>query len=1546
MDGKRSHDRARRHLCLVRICSQSLIFLILIVLFLLFTPKFAHAHPIDDPFGPQSLGDIPISTLYHDQLLPRTSYASQAGEYLVVWENTANASDHDLYGQEVAANGDLIGTGQGLVYDNFDQTNPDIVYNNTDQEYLLVWEQTYSATDHDIYSCRLYVSPGSCTPSIVAYTNAYESSPAVAYNPDQHEYLVVYERKIGGDEFAYHELFAQRVSALGATVGSALTLVSNGLDQSSPAVVYGGGTYLITWQGKQPGSADVNIYAQLLAGDSATPGGIIPVSTWEGDQVRPRLVYNHTDSQFMIVWEDQHWTAPTGWSIYGQRVDLGGNLVNTQIAIATSGEQNRLNPEVIYNQQTRGYLVTWELQYNQLGDEDIYARRVAYDGTLPAPAQVVIATGNAEQHPAIASGSTNSSLVVWEDARNSGTTGLDVYGSMWPVILPTFSGHVYSGNSGDTSTPIPGATLGLYCSSGSTDLGSLTASAVTDGSGAYLLPSYVRCEYYNIAETDPAGYYSTGYPTTGGIIKDNNWVYYTDPLDGKNLTSNNFWDAPLGPTDTLPPGWANFSPASWINTRDVNFSVQAQDGFSGLAVASAGFSISQNHGDTWTEWDPASCTGRNGTKATQTVSASAGFSQDSGPLGPDMVRFRIRDVAGNMGQSPAYPLKIDTISPLKPNSVNCSTHPTSMWKASNLVSCLWAGASDTLSGVAGYTIAWDHTATTLPGLSGGMSDDSFTNTPLPDGEWYLNVRTLDAAGNGSIDASYYGPIRIDTVAPDAWITYPLAGDINVSEISVNWTGLDGLSGLAGYDVQASTDGSAFADWKTGTKNTGGTYHAARGQLVSFRVRAHDVAGNVGAWSTPVPVSVGVLVNVRVVDEYGAALPGADVYVNGKIQGTTFGNGERLLGNVLLGDQLSARYQVAAADAAKPVHSMTSGGSWSYRTYITSIDFDSNGFALIPPIVNTGNTNVLVVKKHNTLIGVYLLVSVEWDASEAFLMDLLAGLKNASDYLFDVTDGQMFFQVIDIRDNKEYWDAADVQINASNNLWANANVGGMWKGTDKHMHLSRFESYGQPFDFNTWNIPDAFRTATHEFGHYGLGLFDEYLNRSGGGDGAGCTLDHNPNPTAAEDAIQATFMDNQRYTTEMCSTLGVHPHNTNTEQDAKNGGPGWKTFFERFSDTQNPQRWIIERPEDRGSIMAGPTAIPVPDWTVPRVINNSSNACAPFMTHWNNVDGTAALKGLIWVASPGAADLDEGETRSDTGDPDTATTGIITILGAHNGDTVHFNKDCGWLCSQSGQFVVSCSPQANAGSESVEASSVDNPFQVSLDPFYVNVTSKPVNESSVEVTVQSSAALTEPPQVEVWQDGAPGPVPVSLTYDGITYYGVAELALGLETSGKISVTAKDTHAQSLYLLQGFAIQPIQAGEMTTVRSPDGQAEVVLPADGVPAGTVVSIQLAGKVSPTQGKLVLVGNSYTISKSSYGNDLSGLAALNIYFPADDAQSIIPDTLQIYRWDLSKLEWVPLGGMIDLSHDMLSTMVGQFGTYAILGQPGSRIDLPLIRK
>ncbi len=98
----------------------------------------------------------------------------------------------------------------------------------------------------------------------------------------------------------------------------------------------------------------------------------------------------------------------------------------------------------------------------------------------------------------------------------------------------------------------------------------------------------------------------------------------------------------------------------------------------------------------------------------------------------------------------------------------------------------------------------------------------------------------------------------DTTPPQAGIDLLPASQVDEG-FAVSWTGVDAWSGIASYDVQASTDGGAWTDWLSGARATSDVWLGADGHAYAFRVRARDRKGNLSAWNvTSVFVAAPVL----------------------------------------------------------------------------------------------------------------------------------------------------------------------------------------------------------------------------------------------------------------------------------------------------------------------------------------------------------------------------------------------------------------------------------------------------------------------------------------------------------------------------------------------------------------------------------------------------------------------------------------------------------------------------------------------------------------
>jgi hypothetical protein len=106
------------------------------------------------------------------------------------------------------------------------------------------------------------------------------------------------------------------------------------------------------------------------------------------------------------------------------------------------------------------------------------------------------------------------------------------------------------------------------------------------------------------------------------------------------------------------------------------------------------------------------------------------------------------------------------------------------------------------------------------------------------------VRWRDLAGNISAPAT----IALDTLPPSVSVA-PLSLYQASSVFAVSVSGSDTTSGVASYDLEFRDGASgAWVSWLTGTAAATANFTGQDGHSYSFRARAHDRAGNTGAFS--------------------------------------------------------------------------------------------------------------------------------------------------------------------------------------------------------------------------------------------------------------------------------------------------------------------------------------------------------------------------------------------------------------------------------------------------------------------------------------------------------------------------------------------------------------------------------------------------------------------------------------------------------------------------------------------------------------------------
>ncbi|MCB9135507.1 MAG: hypothetical protein H6636_08775 [Anaerolineales bacterium] len=320
---------------------------------------------------------------------PAVAYNYMHGEYLVVWHNTWSGGNRDIYARRVSRTGQLLSWFSVTSGAN-DRFQPTVAYNAMNDEYLIVWMQEASANVYEIWGRIIpWNAPGTNADfQIISWTNRSFWTPRASWNIIHNEYMVVwnaFDTTVSFPPGAPSDIAGYRVSADGVVQGPGLPLI------------------LTTYAG--PHQVD--------------------------------LTYNVAMDEYFIVFVVVYTQATTGNDIYGLRVNWAGTPVNPPGLIHISEATKDQNaPAVATNEQDR-YMVVWEHEYSST-DHDIYGREYFVDGT-PVGSEFPISSWTEDDTvPDIAAnGSSHAWLAVWQRAIGGGA-GYAIEGFRWGTAVNSY----------------------------------------------------------------------------------------------------------------------------------------------------------------------------------------------------------------------------------------------------------------------------------------------------------------------------------------------------------------------------------------------------------------------------------------------------------------------------------------------------------------------------------------------------------------------------------------------------------------------------------------------------------------------------------------------------------------------------------------------------------------------------------------------------------------------------------------------------------------------------------------------------------------------------------------------------------------------------------------------------------------------------------------------------------------------------------------------------------------------------------------------------
>jgi hypothetical protein len=368
--------------------------------------------------GPRLGAFINIWLEAHVQNLePAVAYNSRHDEYLVVWSNMRGGGAwRDIYARRVRADGTLLSYFTVAHNAGFHNYQPDVAYSPTHDEYLIVFTYDSVVTDSDIWARRvLWDGSWMSSEFAVGRKTDRQTNPAVTYNTRNDEYLVVYQNTWAGGG---QDIDAERVRAEDGTPLGWVNIAAGPGSRIEPDVDHNpvSNRYLIAYT-FQSGASPADIYSKASSwnmGQISAEHHICDDTNHQG-----RVAVAVSGEEFLAVWEDSPSASTT--EIYARRLDPFGTPLGPPGGFWITGNPGRHDqmPSVAGGAGF-GHLVVWR-RLVPGKDHDVLGRYVAPFQDVAAGSEFFIDNDiRTQTAPTVACVSYGACLVAEEDNNSAG----------------------------------------------------------------------------------------------------------------------------------------------------------------------------------------------------------------------------------------------------------------------------------------------------------------------------------------------------------------------------------------------------------------------------------------------------------------------------------------------------------------------------------------------------------------------------------------------------------------------------------------------------------------------------------------------------------------------------------------------------------------------------------------------------------------------------------------------------------------------------------------------------------------------------------------------------------------------------------------------------------------------------------------------------------------------------------------------------------------------------------------------------------------------
>ncbi len=682
------------------------------------------------------------------------------------------------------------------------------------------------------------------------------------------------------------------------------------------------------------------------------------------------------------------------------------------------------------------------------------------------------------------------------------------------------------------------------------------------------------------------------------------------------------------------------------------------------------------------------------------------------------------------------------------------------------------------------------------------------------------------------------------------------------------------------------------------------------------------------------------------------------------EGTTDANGNFTATGLKIGDRVRAWWKAKSWNTCRGYN----GELYSdlgRQLYLDTDVMDAQGDYHTHLI--TGQTSPIDLSLRHTLYRYDLGIATEWDipTGDAYWSDLATALQDASNYLFNASDGQIALGRVVIYDAHQRWDDVDVHILHS--VHPHADTGQFMDCDDwsdnEHFYVEQTLSSGWPATF------------AHEFGHYALNLKDEYETVIGGY----ARLDQLKRDQPLRYPSNFGFMDVETGTTEMSSRndyltnydygcAWISCWEVETEQLSVRGKSCWEQLEGQlegdsgYADIVTPQAGWFVNGASTSPDRAGPTAF---IGLFGYGIDNGGTRLPPTIEVEIADAGPGSFSSTVRVSDergPAAGARvygRRGETLTFLGETDPR--GWLHAVGLKEGDALsaylrtgtrtRHGALAGLTSRDAGSELalrLSDEPEGGEAESSAPAergAGADGPgASVSLAPTGTTA------DAGFEIDVWADESLADEPTVTCFCGSAVTMISMEYVPSEDRWTGTYAFDLDdplFDRTGTLEIWLEGTSGGTSIFTTAFVVDEAEASAYYEAHL--GSSELNVPGDELESTQLVIAASSNAVAhgaAAQG-LLQVSDLYAVHLVA-DDVFAGAGGMNLAYDDSLLAGIDETTLAAFRWNEVTRTWDPLlDGLVSTRSNVVSAPVPGGGVYAVLGTamsddlvPPGRID------